>query len=119
MFLLLMISLGEQWVAVPVFATSDLLLVTTGRIRLVLASTALLAYVAVALFTMRAEALGGYFLEFGVFTGLFYAMTGLVRAARQWEAARIELARAAVGRERLRVRAICMTRWAAPSRSRC
>jgi two-component system sensor histidine kinase DesK len=102
LFLLLMLT-GGDWIAIPLFGLSDLLLVTAGRVRLVCAAAVSAVYVPMASRFYHGPDLAANLLNFTVVTAFCYGMTGLIRCARELDAARSELARVAIGQERLRV----------------
>ena len=103
LFLVLLAALGLGWIQVPLFALADILLVLTGAWR-VAATLAMIAVYAVLtaplLITSEWLGSGWFFLLFGA---IYYGLVALVRLAQDLEAARMGLARVAVGRERLRV----------------
>jgi two-component system sensor histidine kinase DesK len=103
-FLLLLLTMNEQdWIAVPLFGLSDLLLVTVGRVRLLSVGSMVAVYVLLCARTLDGADLPGNLLTFVVATAFCYGIAGLVRAARELDATRAELAHAAIGVERLRV----------------
>lgn len=102
LFLLLML-VGSDWIAIPLFGLSDLLLVTTGRMRLLGGLAAAAAYVPLASRHYSGAELGESLVNFVVVTAFCFGMTGLIRSALELDAARMELARVAIGQERLRV----------------
>lgn len=103
-FLLLLLTMNDQdWIAVPLFGVSDLLLVTAGRVRLLSVGSMVAVYVLLCARTLGAADLPGNLLTFVVATAFCYGIAGLVRAARELDAAGAELAHAAIGAERLRV----------------
>jgi two-component system, NarL family, sensor histidine kinase DesK len=94
---------GGDWIGIPLFGLSDLLLVTTGRARLIWGAAVLAVYVPILTRHYHGEDLAASLLNFAVATAFCYGMTGLIRCARELDAARSELARVAIGQERLRV----------------
>ncbi len=103
-FLLLLLTMSEEdWIGVPLFGLSDLLLVTVGRVRLLSVGSVLAAYVLLCARAVGGADLPGALLNFVVATAFCYGVAGLVRAARELDATRAELAHAAIGLERLRV----------------
>lgn len=97
---LLLMANGSQWVGVPVLGLSDVLLVTRGRLRLIVAAVTVGVYVALAL---TAGESWYVVLSFLIASGVLYTQTVLVRAGNELERTRADLARLAVGQERLRL----------------
>lgn len=103
-FVLLLLTMnGQDWTAVPLFGLSDLLLVTAGRTRLLWVGTVVTACALLTARILDGAALATNLLDFLLVTAFWYGMVGLVRAARELDATRAELAHAAIGVERLRV----------------